>query len=180
MNVKGTGGALLLFLASTICDAFGQEAGLTDAQIVGIILVANQAEIAAGQTAMRRTQSRSVQFFASRMVDEHGQVNQEIARLMQRLATTPQRSGVSDALTQQSYDDLARLNAVEAHEFDQAYLDREVIFLQELVRSVNTFIRSTTNAELKTLLARFRPSFIFHLDQAHRLQLALEHPRFRR
>jgi putative membrane protein len=179
MNVKRTAGALLLFLASTIC-AFGQGASLTDAQIVGIILVANQAEIAAGQTALRRTQSRSVQFFASRMVDEHGQVNQEIAELMQRLAATPQRSGVSDALMQQSYDDLARLNAVEAHEFDQAYLDREVIFLQELVSSVNTFIRSTTNAELKTLLVRFRPSFIIHLDQAHRLQLALEHPRFRR
>ncbi|MFL9913695.1 DUF4142 domain-containing protein [Paraburkholderia sp. RL17-337-BIB-A] len=179
MNVKRTAGALLLFLASTIC-AFGQEARLTDAQIVGIILVANQAEIAAGQTALRRTQSRSVQIFASRMVDEHGLVNQETAGLMQRLAATPQRSGISDALTQQSYDDLVRLNAVEAHEFDQAYLDREVISLQQLVKSVNTFIRSTTNAELKALLVRSRPSFIFHLDQAHRLQLALEHPRFRR
>jgi len=114
------------------------------------------------------------------MVDEHDQVNQEIAGLMQRLAATPQRSGVSDALTRRSYDDLARLNAVEAYEFDQAYLDREVVFLHELVESVNTFIRSTTNAELKTLLARFRPSFIIDLDQAHRLQLALEHPRFRR
>ncbi|WOD18834.1 DUF4142 domain-containing protein [Paraburkholderia kirstenboschensis] len=179
MNVKRTAGALLLFLASTIC-AYGQEAPLTDAQIVGILLVANQAEIAAGQVALRRTQSRSVQFFASRMVDEHGEVNQETAGLMQRLAATPQRSGISDTLTQQSYDDLARLNAVEAREFDQAYLDREVIFLQELVKSVNTFIRSTTNAELKTLLVRSRPSFIFHLDHAHRLQLALEHPRFRR
>jgi putative membrane protein len=33
---------------------------------------------------------------------------------------------------------------------------------------------------LKTLLVRSRPSFILHLDQAHRLQLALEHPRFGR
>src|SRR5260221_2887762 len=98
MNVKRTAGALLLLLASTIC-AFGQEARLTDAQIVGIILVANQAEIAAGQTALRRTQSRSVQNFASRMVDEHGQVNQETAGLMQRLAATPQRTGISEALT---------------------------------------------------------------------------------
>jgi putative membrane protein len=179
MNAKRTAGALLLLLASTIC-AFGQEARLTDSQIVGIILVANQAEIAAGQTALRRTQSRGVQFFASRIVDEHRQVNQETAGLMQRLAVTPQRSGISDTLTQQSYDDLARLNAVEAREFDQAYLDREVIFLQQLVKSVNTFIRSTTNAELKALLVRSRASFIFHLDQAHRLQLALEHPRFGR
>ncbi|MFL9966655.1 DUF4142 domain-containing protein [Paraburkholderia sediminicola] len=60
--------------------------------------MANQAEIAAGQTALRRTQSRSVRFFANRMIDEHGQVNQETAGLMQRLAATPQRSGISDAL----------------------------------------------------------------------------------
>ncbi|MEX3934520.1 DUF4142 domain-containing protein [Paraburkholderia phymatum] len=179
MNVKYTAGALLLLLASTIC-AFGQEARLTDAQIVGILLVANQAEIAAGQTALRRSQSRSIQSFASRMVDEHGQVNQETAELMRRLAATPQRSAASDALTQQSYDDLARLNAVEAREFDQAYLDREVIFLQQLVKSVDAFIPATQNAELKVLLVRSRPSFIFHLDQAHRLQLALERPGYGR
>src|SRR6478735_6058311 len=93
MNARHAAGALLLLLVSAIC-AFGEEARLTDAQIVGIILVANQAEIAAGQTALRRTQSRSVQSFASRIVDEHRQVNEEAAGLMQRLAATPQRSGI--------------------------------------------------------------------------------------
>jgi putative membrane protein len=34
--------------------------------------------------------------------------------------------------------------------------------------------------ELKTLLVQSRPSFIFHLDQAQRLQLTLERPGFRR
>jgi putative membrane protein len=179
MNVKCAAGALLLLFASTIC-AFGEEARLTDAQIVGILLVANRAEIAAGQTALRRTQSRSVQSFASRMVDEHGQVNQETARLMQRLGMTPQRSGTSDALTQQSYDDLARLDTIEAREFDLAYLDREVVVLRQLVKSVDAFISSTSNAELKMLLVRSRPSFIFHLDQAYRLQFALERPGYGR
>ncbi|SIT51405.1 conserved exported hypothetical protein [Paraburkholderia piptadeniae] len=179
MKVKCTAGALLLLLASTIC-ASGEEAPLTDAQIVGIIVVANQAEIAAGQVAMRRTQSRSIQSFASRMVDEHAQVNQETAGLMQRLAVTPQRSETSDELMQQSYDDLARLNAIDARDFDQAYLDREVIFLHQLIKSVDIFIRSTRNAELKVLLVRSRPSFILHLDQAYRLQVALERPGYGR
>ncbi|WP_408416425.1 DUF4142 domain-containing protein [Paraburkholderia strydomiana] len=58
-------------------------------------------EIAAGQIAVRRTHSRSVQFCASRMVDEHGHANLETAGLMQRLAETRQRSRISDALTQQ-------------------------------------------------------------------------------
>jgi putative membrane protein len=179
MNVKCTAGALLLLLASSIC-AFGQDDGLTNAQIVGIILVANQAEIAAGQIALRRTRLRGVQNFASRMVDEHGQVIQETAELLQRLGATPQRSKISDALTRQSYDDLARLNEVGVYDFDQTYLDREVIVLHQLVKTVDTFIRTTTSMELKTLLVQSRPSFIFHLDQAQRLQLTLERPGFRR
>jgi putative membrane protein len=176
MKLKRMAGALLLLLlASTLC-AYGDEARLTDAQIAGIVIVANQAEIAAGETALRRTQSRSVQSFANRMVDEHAQVNREMATLMQRLAATPQRSAVSDALTVQSRDDLERLDAVDARDFDTTYLDREVVFLQQLLKSVDTFIRTTTSADLRTLLVRSRPSFIFHLDQAHRLQLALERP----
>jgi putative membrane protein len=114
------------------------------------------------------------------MVDEHGQVIQETAELLQRLGATPQRSKISDALTRQSYDDLARLNEVGVYDFDQTYLDREVIVLHQLVKTVDTFIRTTTSMELKTLLVQSRPSFIFHLDQAQRLQLTLERPGFRR
>jgi putative membrane protein len=161
---KGTGGR------------YGQGERLTDAQIAGVVFVANQAEIAAGESALRRTQSRSVQALARRIVAEHGQVNQEIIALTQRLAATLQRSATSDALTNQSVDDLARLNEVETRGFDEAYLDREVTYLQQLVNTVDTFIRSATSAELKMLLVRFRPFFILHLDQAQRLSLAIGTP----
>jgi putative membrane protein len=137
--------------------------------------VANQAEIVAGESAVRRTQSKSVQALATRIVTEHAQVNQEIIALSQRLANL-QRSATSDALTKQSVDDLARLNEVETRGFDEAYLDREVVCLQQLVKTVDTFIRSATSFELKMLLVLFRPSFVFHLDQAQRLKLAIGTP----
>jgi putative membrane protein len=167
---------LLLFLLAWASLAYGEAERLTDAQIAGVVFVANQAEIAAGESALRRSQSRSVQALAKRIVAEHGQVNQEIIALTQRLAATLQRSAASDALTNQSVDDLARLNEVETHEFDEAYLDREVVYLQQLVKSVDAFIRSATSAELKMLLVRFRPFFILHLDQAQRLKLAIGTP----
>jgi putative membrane protein len=164
---------VLLFVLACISHAYGQDERLTDAQSAGVVFVANQAEIAAGESALRRTQSRSVQALARRIVAEHGQVNQEIIALTQRLAATLQRSAMSDALTNQSVDDLARLYEVETREFDEAYLDREVAYLQQLVTTVDTFIRSATSAELKMLLVRFRPFFILHLDQAQRLKLAI-------
>jgi putative membrane protein len=175
MKAKRTA-AVLLFVLGWISHAYGQGERLTDAQIAGVVFVANQAEIAAGESALRRTRSRSVQALATRIVTEHAQVNQEIIALTQRLAANLQRSATSDALTKQSVDDLARLNEVETRGFDEAYLDREVVCLQQLVRTVDTFIRSATSVELKMLLVRFRPSFIFHLDQAQRLKLAIGTP----
>ncbi|HEV7833261.1 MAG TPA: DUF4142 domain-containing protein [Caballeronia sp.] len=168
--------AVLFFVLAWISHAYGQGERLTDGQIAGVVFVANQAEIAAGESALRRTRSRSVQALATRIVTEHAQVNQEIIALTQRLAANLQRSATSDALTKQSVDDLARLNEVETRGFDEAYLDREVVCLQQLVKTVDTFIRSATSVELKMLLVRFRPTFIFHLDQAQRLKLAIGTP----
>src|SRR6266702_5684493 len=107
MKTKRTA-VVLLFVLAWISHAYGQER-LTDAQIAGVVFVANQAEIAAGELALRRTRSRSVQALARRIVAEHGQVNQEIIALTQRLAANLQRSATSEALTKQSVDDLAWL-----------------------------------------------------------------------
>jgi putative membrane protein len=175
MNVKRTATVLLFLLVGT-SHAFAQAERLSDAQIAGVVFVSNQGEIAAGESALRRTRSRSVQAFASRIVAEHGQVNQEIVALTQRLAASLQRSATSDALTQESNDDLVRLNAVDARGFDAAYLDREVDSLGRLVNATDAFIRTTTSADLKILLVRARPSFIFHLDQARRLKYAIGSP----
>jgi putative membrane protein len=160
--------------------AHAQDARLSDAQIVGILLVANDAEIAAGQIALRRTQSRSVQAFAARMVDEHRQVNQEANAMLQRLGARAQPSDLSDSLARQSRNDQAMLNDASEYDFDQAYLDREVQFLGQLVRSVDGYIRTTTNPDVKVLLVRARPAYTFHLDQAQRLQYVLESPGFGR
>ena len=94
MKAKRTA-AVLLFVLAWISHAYGQGECLTDAQIAGVVL-ANQAEIAAGESALRRTQSRSVQALATRIVAEHAQVNQEIIALTQRLAANLQRSVTSD------------------------------------------------------------------------------------
>jgi putative membrane protein len=165
-----------LFVLAWMTQAFAQGERLSDAQMAGVVFVANQAEIAAGELALQRTQSRSVQAFARRIVAEHGQVNQEIAALTQRLAASLQRSATSDALTKEAKDDLTRLNEVDSRGFSEAYLDREVDSLGRLVNATDAFIRSTSSADLRTLLIRSRPSFIFHLDQARQLKLSIGSP----
>ncbi|SAL05384.1 hypothetical protein AWB78_07465 [Caballeronia calidae] len=178
MKRIGIAAALVLLLMWT-ARAQADEP-LTDGQMLGVVFVANQAEIAAGNLALRRTRSYSLKVFANRLISEHGQVNQEIAALTQRTGAQPQRSPTSDALAKQSMDDLAALEDAGSYDFDEAYLDREVVFLQKLVNSVDGYIRSARSADVRTLLIRSRPSFIFHLDQAHRLQLTIGSPGLRR
>lgn len=171
--------APLLLLAWT-AHAPGQTGQLNDEQMLGVVFVANQAEIAAGNLALGKTRSASLQAFARRLISEHAQVNQEIAALTQRFGTQPQRSATSDAMTKQSANDLARLDDLSIYDFDEAYLDRETLWLQRLVNTVDDYIRSTGSADVRTLLIRSRPSFILHLDQARRLQITIGSPGLRR
>ncbi|BBP99759.1 hypothetical protein BSFA1_48880 [Burkholderia sp. SFA1] len=170
--------AALLWLLALAAGAHAQEP-LRDEQMLGVVVAANQAEIAAGNLALRKTRSYSLQVYARRMVSEHAQVSQEITALTQRYGTQP-RSATSDALLKQNADDLADLGDAGTYDFDEAYLDREVVFLQKLVNTVDGYIRTARNAEVRTVLIRSRPSFIFHLDQAHRLQLTIGSPGLRR
>lgn len=77
VKIKRFAAIWLLLFTAAMSAAFGQDARFSDAQIVGILLVANDAEIATGQIALRKSQSKSVRAFAARMVDEHRQVNQD-------------------------------------------------------------------------------------------------------
>ncbi|SAL04006.1 DUF4142 domain-containing protein [Caballeronia ptereochthonis] len=179
MNCRSTATALLLLLA-WVGHAHAQQARLTDEQMLGVVFVANQAEIAAGNLALHKTRSASLQAFARRIVAEHGQVNQEIVALTQAFGTQPQRSATSDASMRQSADDLARLDEISSYDFDEAYLDRESVYLQRLVNTVDDYIRSTGSADVRTLLIRARPSYILHLDQARRLKLTIGSPGLKR
>lgn len=92
-------------------------------------------------------------------------MNQEIVALTQAFGTQPQRSATSDAWSRQAADDLARLDDISSYDFDEAYLDRELASLRQLVKRVDDYIRSTRSTDVRTLLIRARPSFILHLDR---------------
>lgn len=63
---------VLLLLPALPRYACAQAARLTDEQMLGVVFAANQAEMTAGNLALHKTQSTSLQAFASRIVAEHG------------------------------------------------------------------------------------------------------------
>lgn len=151
--------------------AFAQ--GITDAQIAAIVVTANQVDIDAGKLAVSQSSSDKVKQFAQLMITDHTGVNTAATELVTRLKVTPQNSPTSEALQAGGEKNLAHLKTLKGPAFDQAYIDHEYAYHQQVIDALDkTLIPNATNAELKALLIKVRPAFVAHRDHAKSLQTA--------
>jgi putative membrane protein len=167
----------LLLLALMVTPVVATAAGASkpsDAQIADIVVTANQVDIDAGNLAKTRAQSAEVKALAQRMVDDHTSVNRSAADLVTKLKVKPQPNATSAGLKQDGDDNLARLRGLDGARFDAAYVDNEVKYHQAVIDALDqTLIPAASNAELKALLVKVRPSFVSHLEHAKHLQSQL-------
>ena len=90
---------------------------------------------------------------------------------MTRLKVTPQDNPTSRSLKEGGDKNLARLKALSGAAFDEAYIDNEVAYHQQVLDALDkVLIPGATNAELKALLVKVRPAFVAHLEHARSLQ----------
>ena len=168
--VLAAAGLIWLAVASVSAE------GVNDAQIASIVVTANQVDIDAGQLAASRSSNDEIKTFARLMVTDHTSVNKAATDLAAKLKVTPQDNATSKSLKADGEKSLAHLKTLEGTAFDQAYLDREVAYHQQVIDALdNTLIPGATNDELKALLVKVRPAFVAHLEHAKRLQAAQKH-----
>jgi putative membrane protein len=150
--------------------------GVTDAQIASIVVTANQVDIDAGKLASSRSTNPDVKTFARLMVTDHTGVNKSATDLAAKLKVTPPDNPTSQSLKADGDKNLAHLKTLKGAAFDEAYIDREVAYHQQVIDALDkTLIPGATNAELKALLVKVRPAFIAHLEHAKRLQASVSH-----
>jgi putative membrane protein len=150
-------------------------AGVTDAQIAGFLVAANQTEIDAGRLAQSKAQSKDVQAFAQRMVAEHTDMNKSLAGLDQKAHIAPAEDAYSGKLKTRADQTLAELRTLQGSAFDKRYLDHEVYFHKAIVEELDKrLIPAAQNAELKGLLDKARPACQGHLEHAQKLQKEVE------
>jgi putative membrane protein len=172
--MKMISAALLSALTLTGLPCWAQSAGPTDAQIAAIVVTANQVDIDAGKLAESKTKSKDVKGFAQRMVTDHSSVNKAAADLVHKLGVTPEDNPTSQSLKQGGDANLANLKSLKAAPFDEAYIDHEVTYHENVLDALDkTLIPDAQNAELKALLVKVRPAFVAHLEHARHLQAAL-------
>ena len=160
-------------LAFVPISALGQ--GVSDAQIAAIVVTANQVDIDAGKLAVERSSNDKVKAFAQLMITDHSGVNKAATELVTKLKVTPEENATSKALQAGGDKNLAHLKSLKGAAFDQAYIDHEYAYHQQVIDALDkTLIPSATNAELKALLIKVRPAFVAHRDHAKSLQSTSE------
>jgi putative membrane protein len=154
--------------------AFGQS--INDAQIASIVVTANQVDIDAGKLATAKAANPEVRKFAQLMVTDHTGVNKSAIDLAARLKVTPEDNATSQSIKSGGDQNVANLKTLTGAAFDQAYVDHEVAYHQQVLDAVDkTLIPGAKNAELKALLVKVRPAFVAHLEHAKHVQASLAH-----
>lgn len=152
--------------------AFGQE--INDAQIASIVVTANQVDIDAGKLAAAKASDPEVKKFAQLMVTDHTGVNKSAVDLATKLKVTPEDNPTSKSIKSGGDENIAKLKTLQGAAFDEAYVDHEVAYHQQVLDAVDkTLIPGAKNAELKALLVKVRPAFVAHLEHAKHVQASL-------
>jgi len=127
---------------------------------------AGHLEAEASQMALRKSPTLDVKTFAQRMVDEHGEIGQELNALASR-------KGV-EAPTEPSLAQKARLKALDVRDesFDKAYADEIAVSAHE--EAVKLFDKAahddSRDPEIKAFAASVLPRLQRHLEMGKALQ----------
>jgi len=118
-------------------------------------------EVRLGELAQQRAQSDDVKKFAQRMVDDHTQLNDQLAQLAaQRGITLPDKL---DHKAQAEYDALAKLSGAQ---FDKHYMAKMLADHQHDVAAFQKQAKSTKDPQLLTIASGALPTLEEHLTMA--------------
>lgn len=164
----------LVTLAAALVAAPVLAQAPNDAQIAAIVVTANQVDIDAGKLAASKADRADVKAFGKQMVTDHTGVNKQATDLVTKLHVTPQDNPTAQSLKSGGAANVTHLQGLSGPAFDQAYVDHEVEYHQQVLDAIDkTLIPSANNAELKSLLEKVRPAIAAHLEHAKHLQAAL-------
>jgi putative membrane protein len=166
------------FIAATAFAFAGQAAmHLTDAEVLGLLATANNAEINAGQVAISKGQKQEVKDFGLKMVKDHSANNLSIKQTELKSKINRADSATSRELKKNMDAAIDSLKSSKDADFDKAYIDGEVRLHQELLTSLDqTLIPNAKNVDVKAYLMSTRTAVQDHLTAAQKIQADLNKP----
>ena len=146
---------------------------LTDPNIVFILDQANAADSVRGRLASTKGTNADVKAFGRLMMGEHHALRAQGRTLAAKLGVTP-TAPAGDQSEAQAKQELDSLNALAAGAaWDRAYIDYEVTYHEEVLKTATAALGAAQNAELKALIEQAAPVIQKHLDRAKEIQQKL-------
>lgn len=127
-------------------------ADLNDLEIAHVAYTADNIDIRYAEIALNKSTNPEIRAFAETMVRDHTQVNELALALLKKLDAQPQDNFLSQTLSTNSDEIVAKLNRLNGAEFDRYYASNELAYhkaVNDLVE--NAFIPNIENAEVKAL-----------------------------
>jgi putative membrane protein len=167
-----------LGLCGALCTApaFAQPAdprvqpmSAEDARLLGDMMRADVAEIAAAKVALERAQAEAVRKYAQLLADTHAKLLEEgekIAKL--------HGAAVRHDLDARHHDALSRLQNASRIGFDRAYVAQTISDHREALELMRRATAERRDANLKALAAKAAPYIEKHLEIAQQLAGGLD------
>lgn len=181
--MKHVHGLFSLFAAACLMAAGPVQAAdpspvvLTDAEVLGVLTIANGAEVSSGEVAVTKGQKQEVKDFGTKMVADHTANNLRIEAVELKSGITRAESDASRQLktdTDKMIDDLKSAKDVD---FDINYIDNQVMMHQQLLDQLdNEFLPNAQNSDIKDYLTETRTMIESHLTDALKIQQDLAQP----
>jgi len=132
-----------------------------DASFVQQAASANMMEVQLGQTAQSRASNQAVKQFGLRMVNDHTNLENQLATL-----ATSNGLVLQQKLNSKHQDQVNKLNKLSGQAFDSAYMNQMVMDHQEDIANFTTQSRSAKSAAVRSLATNALPVLQQHLSLA--------------
>jgi putative membrane protein len=161
-------------LAIPVFPAFAEAEALDDAEIAGVVLALNQAEVTAGNLAQSVSVNRDVKMFGRDVAEEHERSSSRFGNWATRQGITPKQGPISDELKAEEEKFLEKLQKQSGILFDLDYINHEVESHQHAMELLDSkLIPGARSGELRRMLTEMRRSLADHHERARLIKVSL-------
>lgn len=147
---------------------------VTEANVVAIILAANNTDLSYARLVPARAASPEVKAFAQRMTTDHTLLNSRVNDIASRNRITAEDDAISLDFRDHSAARRDILRELAGARFDSTYAANEVQYHQELLAAIDgVLVPSSRNAELREFVMNLKPAVSAHLAHAEQMRATL-------
>jgi putative membrane protein len=160
-------GAVAVTLSVTAQER--REVSAADAGFIVEAAALGMAEVRLSEVAMQQAEDVEVQQFASRMLDDHTRMNNQLLQL----------AGIKDIevpaeLTDEDQERIDRLTRLSGADFDRAYMEEMVQDHEEAVKRFEQQVQHGQDQDVRNLAADSLPQLREHRQEAQQVLQGLQ------